>query len=334
MAFMEVCGTHTMNIARFGIRSLLPANLRLISGPGCPVCVTPNRWIDRAIATSRAPGVILATFGDMIRVPGSASSLERESARGADVRVVASTLEAMALARENSGKRVVFAAVGFETTSPTVAVSIREAKRLGIANYFVLCGHKRMPPALDALVADGPRLDGYLCPGHVSAILGSRVYERLARVHRVGCVIAGFEPLDILHAILLLVRQVRDAEPRVENPYSRAVTPDGNVRALEAMTEVFEPCDSEWRGLGLIPESGLRIRKAFEAHDAILAVAVDVEPTREPVGCRCGEVLRGTARPTECGLFGNACTPDHPAGACMVSVEGTCAAEYRYGQSI
>jgi len=331
LTFMEVCGTHTMNIARFGIRELLPENLRLISGPGCPVCVTPHRWIDHAIAIARRPEVLVCAFGDMMRIPGSTSSLERERARGVDIRIAASTIEVLSLAKENPGRQVVFLGVGFETTIPTVAVSILEARSQGLPNYSVLCGHKLMPPALEALSKGDLRLDGYLCPGHVSAILGSGVYESIVRKHGIGCVIAGFEPLDILQAILMLVRQAAEGCPRVENPYSRAVTREGNVKALGILSQVFEAKDDEWRGMGMIPASGLKIRTEFAGHDAALRVPVEIEPTREPAGCLCGSVLRGAVKPPECGLFGSACTPDNPVGACMVSAEGTCAAYFRYG---
>jgi hydrogenase expression/formation protein HypD len=331
MTFMEVCGTHTMNIARFGIRGLLPENIRLISGPGCPVCVTPHRLIDHAVALARKPGVILTVFGDMMRVPGSTSSLELESAKGADIRVVASTLETLDLAAKNPDHQVVFMGVGFETTIPTVAVSILEAKRQGLSNYSVLSAHKLMPPALEVLSAADVRLDGYLCPGHVSAIIGSGVYERIVQKYKIGCVIAGFEPVDILQAILMLVRQAHAGNPKVETPYSRAVTKEGNVKALQIVNQVFEPCDSEWRGLGMIPLSGLRIRPEFANHDATFRIPVEIEPTHESDGCKCGEVLRGKIKPPECGLFGRACTSDRPVGPCMVSAEGTCAAYFRYG---
>jgi hydrogenase expression/formation protein HypD len=331
MTFMEVCGTHTMSIARHGIRSLLPESIRLLSGPGCPVCVTPVGWIDHAVALARVPGVTLTGFGDMMRVPGSGSSLEIEASRGADVRVTASTLEALELAASAPDRRVVFLGVGFETTSPTVAVSVLEAARRKLTNFSVLCGHKLMPPALEALSADGIGVDGYLCPGHVSVMLGSDAYEPIVRNHGIGCVIAGFEPSDILQALLLLVRQVKAGKPAVENAYSRAVTAKGNIRAMTLLRDVFEPCDSEWRGLGTIQASGLAIRPEFSAHDAAVRIPVLVESAREPAGCRCGDVLRGILRPTGCGAFGKTCTPDHPMGACMVSMEGTCAAEFRYG---
>jgi hydrogenase expression/formation protein HypD len=331
LTIMEVCGTHTMAVARYGIRGLLPASLRLISGPGCPVCVTPHRWIDHAIALSRRPETTVCTFGDMLRVPGSTSSLERERSKGADVRIVASTLEALSLARENPKRQAVFLGVGFETTIPTVAVSILEARTGGLSNYSVLCGHKLMPPALEALSSGDFKPDGYLCPGHVSAILGSDVYQEVVRNHRIGCVIAGFEPLDILQAILMLARQAAAGRPAVENPYSRAVTREGNARARLVLSQVFEPVDDEWRGLGMIPSSGLRIRPEYSEFDAALRFPVEIEPTLEPAGCVCGSVLRGSVTPAECGLFGSSCTPDNPVGACMVSAEGTCAAYFRYG---
>ena len=331
LTLMEVCGTHTMAIARSGIRGLLPKTLRLISGPGCPVCVTPQRWMDHAIALARRPEVTLCAFGDMMRVPGSTSSLERERAKGADIRVTASTIEALSLAKASPERQVVFLGVGFETTIPTVAVSILEAGYAGLSNYSVLCGHKVMPPAIEALSSGGMHPDGYLCPGHVSAILGSAVYDAVVERYGIGCVIAGFEPLDILQAILMLARQAAEGRPRVENPYSRVVTKEGNIKAQRIMSQVFEPRDDEWRGLGTIPSSGLRIRPEFADHDAALRLPVEIEPTREPAGCVCGSVLRGAVTPRECGLFGSACTPDHPVGACMVSAEGTCAAYFRYG---
>jgi len=331
LTIMEVCGTHTMAIARTGIRGLLPASLRLISGPGCPVCVTPQRWIDHAIALSRRPDVTVCAFGDMLRVPGSTSSLEKERSKGADVRIVASTIEALSFARENPGRQAVFLGVGFETTIPTVAVSILEARAGGLPNYSVLCGHKLMPPALEALSSGDSRPDGYLCPGHVSVILGSDAYQPVVRDHGIGCVIAGFEPLDILQAILMLVEQAASGRPAVENPYSRAVTREGNARARRVISDIFEPVDDEWRGLGTIASSGLRIRREYSDADAALRFKVEVEPALEPAGCLCGPVLRGALTPSDCGLFGSACTPDNPVGACMVSAEGTCAAYYRYG---
>jgi hydrogenase expression/formation protein HypD len=334
---MEVCGTHTMAIARFGIRELLPESVRLVSGPGCPVCVTPNPFVDRAVALSRIPDAVIATFGDMMRVPGSSSSLERERASGRDVRVVFSTLDALKLAGSNPDKKIVFLGVGFETTAPTVAASILEARKGGLNNYSVLSSHKVMPPAMEALSAKergDVRIDGYICPGHVSAVIGTRFYEKLAREYGIGCVVSGFEPMDVLQSILMLVRQARDRRPKVEVQYSRVVKPGGNPRAMAVLDEVFEPADAEWRGLGMIPGSGLKIRAAFADWDAEKRLPVEVEPVREPKGCRCGDVLRGKIRPTECPLFAKACSPEEPVGACMVSSEGTCAAYFRFGPKI
>ena len=330
MTFMEVCGTHTMSAAKFGIRQLIPEHIRLISGPGCPVCVTPNRIVDYAVALSRKSQVIVTTFGDMMKVPGSSSNLDREHARGGDVRVVASTLETLNIAEENPDKTVVFLGVGFETTVPTIAASVMEAKKRGIPNYHVLAANKVMPEAMEALSQGDVKIDGYLCPGHVSAIIGSKPYEFLADRYGLACVISGFEPLDILQSILMLVKQVANHQPRVDIQYSRVVTPDGNPRAREVVYSVFESCDSEWRGIGTIPGSGLKIRSEFSDWDAEVRCSVDVEPTREPKGCLCGQVLQGKVKPSACRHFGKTCTPGNPVGPCMVSSEGTCAAYYKY----
>ena len=332
MTFMEVCGTHTMAIARNGIRELLPENVTLISGPGCPVCVTPNQTIDRAIALSRLPDTVIATFGDMMKVPGSHSSLDREHARGGNIRVVTSTLEALAIAEKEPKKKVVFLGVGFETTTPTVAVALKEARRKKIANFFILSAHKVMPPAMKALSDLGVKIHGYLCPGHVSAIIGSQPYDFLPAEYGIGCVVAGFEPLDIMQALLMLVEQVRSGTPSVQVQYSRAVKAEGNPTARRIMDEVFEPCASEWRGLGWIPRSGLKIRDVYSDWDTERQIPVEVEPSQEPKGCLCGGVLRGEVKPPECSHFGKKCTPDNPVGPCMVSSEGTCAAYFKYYQ--
>ena len=332
MTLMEVCGTHTMAIAQHGIRTLLPEQVRLISGPGCPVCVTPVGYVDHAVALARRPETIIATFGDMVRVPGSSSSLLREQAAGATLKVVYSPLDAVALAAQHPGKQVVFLGVGFETTAPTIAGAVVTARRQGLANFFVLCAHKTIPIPM-AVLADDPELqvDGYLCPAHVSAIIGAEAYRPLAERHRVPCVITGFEPLDILQGVLMLARQITAGTARVETQYRRVVRPEGNRKAQELLAEVFEPCDAEWRGIGTIPGSGLRLRPEFAAFDAALQLPVSVEPPREHAGCRCGEILKGKLRPTDCPLFRTVCTPEQPVGACMVSSEGTCAAEYKYG---
>jgi hydrogenase expression/formation protein HypD len=333
MTFMEVCGTHTMAIYQFGLRQLLPPQVRLISGPGCPVCVTPNGYVDQAIAYCRLPETIVATFGDMVRVPGSSSSLLEERAKGADVRIVYSPLDAVALAKANPGKRVIFLGVGFETTAPTIAGSILVAARQGLANYFVLGSHKTIPIPMQVLTAD-PELaiDGYLCPAHVSAIIGADAYRPLAAVYGTACVVTGFEPADVLQGVLMLARQVMAGESRVEIQYRRVVKWEGNARAREVLAEVFAASDAEWRGIGVIPGSGLAIRDAYAAFDAARAIPVAVEPLREHVGCSCGEVLKGKVSPFDCPLFATACTPESPVGACMVSSEGTCAAAYKYGR--
>ena len=330
VTLMEVCGTHTMAIHRHGIRSLLPPGIRLLSGPGCPVCVTPVGYLDRAIALSRLPALTIFTFGDMMRVPGSTSSLSREKSQGADIRVAYSPLEALAFARQHPERRVVFLGIGFETTAPAVAALADVAHRAPQKNLFVLSGHKVIPPAL-ALLAQNPELalDGLICPGHVSAILGMAPYRRLARVHRLPCVVTGFEPIDILQGILLLARQVVRHRPAAENQYARVVREEGNPAARRLLARVFAPGDSDWRGLGNIPGSGLALRPRYRRHDAAL-LPVNVEPPREPRGCRCGAVLSGLALPEDCRLFGRRCTPDTPVGACMVSSEGSCAAAYRY----
>ena len=330
---MEVCGTHTVSIFRHGIRSLLPPNVNMLSGPGCPVCVTANADLDKAIVLAREPGVILATFGDMLKVPGSYSSLREAKAEGANVRVVYSPLDALELARENPTKSVVFYAIGFETTAPVIACSILEAERLGLDNYFIISVHKLIPPAIRVLLdSDDVRIDGFLLPGHVSTIIGSRPYEFIADHYGVAGVITGFEPLDILQGIAMLLDQIADGEARIAIQYRRAVRPEGNVKALEYLHRLFEPCDAEWRGLGLIPESGLRLREEYAAFDAERRFEINGPPPREHPGCRCGDVLRGAATPPECPLFAKACTPEHAVGPCMVSSEGTCAAWYRYGR--
>jgi len=333
MTFMEVCGTHTMSIYQYGIRSLLPPQVRLISGPGCPVCVTPVGYVDKAVAYSRLPDTVIATFGDMVRVPGSTSSLMQERARGADVRVVYSPLDALSIAEKNPGKRVIFLGVGFETTTPTVAGTILTAANRGIANFFVLANHKTIPIPMQVLSADPDlRIDGYICPAHVSAIIGADAYRFLAEDHGVPCVVTGFEPADILHGVSLLTRQIVEGRSAVEIQYSRFVTPEGNRKAREIVERVFTPCDAVWRGVGVIPGSGLEISGEFAHFNVEKMVPVEVEESREPEGCLCGEVLKGKIAPMECPLFGTACTPEDPVGACMVSSEGSCAAAYKHGQ--
>lgn len=333
---MEVCGTHTMTAFRSGLRSLLPQNVVLLSGPGCPVCVTPDDFVDRAMAIARRADTVIATFGDLLRVPGTESSLERERAGGADIRVVYSVLDALALARKQPERKIVFLGVGFETTAPTVAWAIRQAARDGLHNFLVLSAHRTMPLAMAALLRGGEvMIDGFLCPGHVSAIIGVRPYEFICRDYALPCVVAGFEADDMLAAMAMLLKQMVEGRAQVENQYTRGVSGDGNLEAQSVMAEVFAPCDAEWRGLGVIPSSGLAIRAEYRAHDAqaVLAPGPCAKPTKR-TACICGDVLRGMKLPTACPLFRVACTPETPIGACMVSSEGACAAYYRYAKHV
>jgi len=328
---MEVCGTHTMAIARNGIRSLLPETITLVSGPGCPVCVTAQGEIDRFIALARTDGVIVATFGDLLRVPASDSCLDRERAEGADVRVVYSAFDSLEIAKKNPDKSVVFLGVGFETTAPTVAVVILEAQEQGIKNFSVISACKLVPPALKALMEnDRVNIQGFLCPGHVSVVIGGRAYLPIAEHYRIPCVVAGFEPADILQAIYLLISQINGHKHEVEIAYRRGVAFEGNARAREVMDRVFEPHDADWRGLGLIRESGLRIRDDFSGYDAEKRFNLPVRKAEEPKGCACGEILLGIKTPAECPLYKKICSPANPVGPCMVSTEGTCAAYYKY----
>jgi hydrogenase expression/formation protein HypD len=332
VTIMEVCGTHTMAAARAGLHALLPQNVSLLAGPGCPVCVTPIRYIDRAVAIALQPDTLVATFGDLVRVPGTSLSLEQARARGAAVEIVYSPSDALVLARQQPGRRVVFLGVGFETTAPAVAWTLRRARQEGLRNYSVLCAHKTMPQAMAALVRDGQvKIDGFLCPGHVSVITGAGIFSFLAEAYRLPCVVAGFEPADILEGLAMLLEQIRAGRPEVGIQYRRSVRLTGNVQALSLLQEVFAPADTEWRGLGLIPGSGLSIREDFAAWDADPVFAsLPMPESREPDGCRCGDVLRGLCRPPDCPLFARACTPATPVGACMVSSEGACAAYHHY----
>lgn len=328
---MEVCGTHTVAIARNGIRDLMPEGLRLASGPGCPVCVTCNRDIDTVIALARIPNVTITTFGDMTRVPGSTSSLLAEQAAGRSVEIVYSPLDALAFAKAHPEREVVFVGVGFETTTPLVAMAIKRAKAMGLSNFTVFAAHKNMPGALELLVGDPMlELDALILPGHVSTIIGAEPYRFLAEKYGIPGVITGFEPVDVLQGIAMLVRQLHEGRAEIEIAYARGVMPEGNPVALAAIGEVFETCTATWRGLGDIPGSGYRIRDEFANFDAVRRFEPDVEPTRDPKGCRCGDVLRARIAPNECPLFRTVCTPENPVGPCMVSSEGSCAAYYRY----
>lgn len=334
---MEICGSHTVSIFRAGIRSLLPDNIRLISGPGCPVCVTAMSDMDRMIALASPPDssdTLVATFGDMIRVPGTKTSLEAEMASGADVRIATSPLDALKWAMENREKSVVFLGVGFETTSPTVAATVLKAKDLGLNNFCVYPAFKLLPPALIALLeTPNIAIDGFLCPGHVSVMLGAAAYRPLAAKYKRPCVIAGFEPLDILLGISMLCDQLAKNTHEVDNAYGRAVSEDGNQQAMGILDQVYKPVDAPWRGLGTIPGSGLGFREEFALFDAVRRFGLDsVETGAEPKGCACADVLLGVMDPPQCPLFGNTCTPESPVGSCMVSSEGSCAAWFRYSE--
>lgn len=328
---MEVCGTHTVAIARNGIRNLMPDGLHLASGPGCPVCVTANKDIDTVIALTRQPNVTIATFGDMTRVPGSTSSLLKEQAAGRSVDIVYSPLDALRLAEEQPNREIVFVGVGFETTTPLVAMSIKRAEAAGLKNFSVFVAHKNMPGALEAIIND-PKLevDALILPGHVSTIIGAEPYQFLADRYGIPGVITGFEPVDVLQGIAMIMRQLHEGRAEIEIAYARGVMPKGNPVARAAIEEVFETCPATWRGLGEIPDSGYRIREQYAAFDAVRRFAPKVEPTQDPKGCRCGDILRGIMAPSECPLFRVVCTPENPVGPCMVSSEGSCAAYYRY----
>ena len=331
--FMEVCGTHTMSIYQYGIRSLLPETVRLVSGPGCPVCVTPVGYVDAALACAADSVNIVATFGDMLRVPGSSSSLMEQRALGADVRIVYSPLDAVALAKAHPERRVIFLGVGFETTAPAVAASILESARLGLSNYCVLASHKTMPVPMEILTADPElNLSGYLCPAHVSTVIGGKAYVPLADKFQIPCVVTGFEPADVMQGIEMLLAQVLAAESRVEIQYKRAVTWEGNPKAQAILERVFIPCDTVWRGLGILPGSGLCIRPELSMFDAEKVLNLPMAAGSENPACLCGEVLKGKLAPFDCPLFAGVCTPEEPVGACMVSSEGTCAAAYKYGR--
>jgi hydrogenase expression/formation protein HypD len=329
---MEVCGTHTVSIFRSGIRTLLPDNVRLISGPGCPVCVTAQRHIDAGIELADREDVIFVTYGDMVRVPGRLGSLEARRARGADVRVVSSAMTAVELARDNPDKQIVFSAVGFETTAPATAAAVLRAEAWGVRNFSLLMAHKLVIPAMTALLEGGDvPLDGFLCPGHVSVIIGTRAYQPIVDEYDMPCVIAGFEPVDILKGILTLLEQVREGTARVDNAYPVAVTDEGNVTARRLLERVFTVADTPWRALGVIGRSGLALRDEYRRFDALECFAVTLRDDEDPQGCRCGEVIQGKVTPDQCGLFGKVCTPMDPVGPCMVSSEGTCSAWYKYG---
>jgi hydrogenase expression/formation protein HypD len=331
---MEVCGGHTHAIYRYGIDDLLPANVELVHGPGCPVCVIPMGRIDDAIALAHEPGVTLTCFGDMLRVPGSSGTLLDAKAEGADVRIVYSPLDALRIARETPGRLVVFLAVGVETTAPSTALTLKRARAEGTRNFLCLCNHVTIVPPLRALLQSPDlRLDGFIGPGHVATVVGARPFEFVPDAYHRPLVISGFEPLDVLQSIHMLLRQLRDGRCEIENQYRRVVPYEGNPRALSVLAEVFELRPHfEWRGLGFISQSALRLSQAYAEHDAELHFGVPGLRVADPKACQCGEVLKGAIKPWQCKVFGTACTPEHAIGTCMVSAEGACAAYYSYGR--
>jgi len=329
---MEVCGTHTVSLFRSGVRSLLPANLRLVSGPGCPVCVTSQGYIDAAIDATRLDNVTLCTYGDMLRVPGRAGSLESRRAEGAAIEICYSIRDALRYAGANKDRQVIFLSVGFETTAPAAAQAVLEAEQKDLQNFTILSGHKLVMPALGALLASGDMpIDGFLLPGHVSVIIGSDAYADLVDVHAKCCAVAGFEPLQMLSAIRALAAQLRHGTPRLENVYGVAVSGAGNRHALSSLDRVFDEADTVWRAMGTIPLSGLELKDEFGRFDARKRFGLTIGDDYDPPGCRCGEVIQGRLDPPDCALFGAECTHEQPIGPCMVSGEGTCAAWYRYG---
>jgi len=333
LKLMEVCGTHTVEIFRHGIRSIIPSTITLLSGPGCPVCVTSIRDVDAAISIAKQPNTVLVTFGDMMRVPGGGQSLMEARSEGADVRVMYSPMDALKLAQENGSKQVVFFATGFETTSPLIAGTVLAAFKKKVKNFTILSSHKTVPLALKALLdAPDARVDGFILPGHVSTIIGLAPYEFIAKDYRKPAVVTGFEAGEIIEGILMIVRQITKGEAKVENAYPRVVRPDGNPRAVGILNDIFEPADAYWRGIGVLPGTGLKLRAKYREFDAEARFNPESTGIAEPALCSCGDILRGVKVPTECPLFGTGCTPESPVGPCMVSTEGSCSAYYKYGQ--
>ncbi len=329
---MEVCGTHTHQIAKYGIKSILPENVNLISGPGCPVCVTSQKDIDRAIWIASQKNVIFCTFGDMLKVPGYSTSLEKLKSEGKDIRVVLSAGDCIDIALRNRDKTVIFMAVGFETTSPTVAATILKAKKLKIKNFKIFVSHKLIIPAIEELLKDeNLKVNGFILPGHVSTIIGKKPYEFIAKKYKKAGVITGFEPEDVLEGIKMLIKQIEHNDFKIEIQYKRAVKEEGNSKAIEILYRVFEKCSSEWRGLGIIENSGLKLKDEFKEFEAENFFEIPEIETKENSGCICGEILKGIKKPSDCTLFKKVCTPFNPVGPCMVSSEGTCSAYYRFG---
>lgn len=335
LRFMEVCGTHTVSIFRGGIRQLLPDTVELVSGPGCPVCVTHDDYMDKAIAYSQRDDVIITTFGDMLKVPGSRSSLSQEKAKGADIRIVYSPMDSLQIAKDNPEKKVIFLAVGFETTIPTAAATVLAAKQQGLSNLYMLSAHKLVPPVMKVLLDDvNTRVDGFILPGHVCVVTGTEVFEFLARDYHKPGVVTGFEPLEILRSLYRLSLQAANGEAKIENEYSSVVRREGNPQAIKIQEQVYQVAEASWRGMGNIPLSGMKMRPEFSQYDIEWVLPLEMpEKQQKKTACRCGEVLQGKIKPMECPLFGKACVPEHAIGPCMVSVEGTCAAWYKYGRS-
>lgn len=332
---MEVCGTHTVAMFRHGIRSLLPSRVGLLSGPGCPVCVTPAGDLDALTAVCGQKDVIVATFGDLMRVPGSTGSFQDRRAEGSDIRVVYSAMDALTLAMDHPRKQVVFAAVGFETTAPTVAAAIMEAERLNVTNFFVYSAHKLTPPAVAAVMGqDASRIDGLILPGHVCAMTGTDYFRDVVQGSRRPAVVTGFDPVDLLRGLAALIEALESEQTGLYNAYERAVSDRGNRSAMALMNRVFTVCDSRWRGLGMIAASGLALAEPYRRFDAAREFGLSPLDVPDPPGCSCGDILTGTIRPPDCPLFGGACTPSHPVGPCMVSGEGTCAAYFHYGEGL
>jgi hydrogenase expression/formation protein HypD len=332
---MEICGGQTHTLIRFGIDEMLPETITMVHGPGCPVCVTPLEMIDQALAIAQKSGVVFTSFGDMLRVPGSRTDLLAVKAAGGDVRMVYSPLDALEIARRNPGREVVFFAVGFETTAPANATAVWQAKKAGIGNFSLLVSHVLVPPAMEVILGSpANRVQGFLAAGHVCTVMGYREYEPIAARYRIPIVVTGFEPLDLMHGIQMTVRALEEGRFGVENQYARSVTRDGNVRAQETLREVFEVCDRPWRGIGVIPKSGWRLRPEYAQHDAARKFDVGTITAEESSVCIAGEILQGLKKPGACAAFGTACTPERPLGAPMVSSEGACAAYYNYGRGV
>ena len=325
---MHVCGTHEWTITHFGIRDLLPENVKIVAGPGCPVCVTPGNEIDAISDLAMRKGIVVTTFGDLLRVPGNRTSLSDASSSGGNVKVIYSVADAIRMAKEETGKQIVHFSIGFETTAPMTAVEVVNGPP---ANFSVFASHKLIPPALEFLLGAGVNLDGFICPGHVTTIIGVKPYERLASMYKMPMVVSGFEPLDVMLGVLNIVKQKAGRTSRVDNEYRRAVRDSGNEMAVELMNRAFETRDANWRGIGMIKGSGMGLRPEYNDHNAEIKFGMEVErEDRMPEGCGCGEVLKGIIPPEECPLFGKGCTPEHPIGPCMVSMEGTCSIAFKY----